>query len=193
LLAFATKRRGGGYYSYEQLDSIKEPFDIIVDFSHKDSFDKVLEFALKTKKPLIIGTAELSEKQGEAIQKAACDTPIFRGGNFRFDVNNFIESVVDYARTHDDLELIETHYKTKKIPSQTAQEIKRRVFEATGKDLKITSRLEFDDLINDYRIGDLHCQVSGMEGVAKGILKIIPLLLNREPGIYDLPKLLVER
>ena len=40
-------RSNTNYYNYDELDKIKEDFDVIVDFSHKDSFDKVLDFALK--------------------------------------------------------------------------------------------------------------------------------------------------
>ena len=51
-------RSNSNYYNYEQLDNIKEEFDVIVDFSHKDSFDKILNYAIKMNKPLIIGTED---------------------------------------------------------------------------------------------------------------------------------------
>ena len=35
------------YYNYNQLEEINEDFDVIVDFSHKDCFDKVLDFAMR--------------------------------------------------------------------------------------------------------------------------------------------------
>lgn len=40
-------RNNDNYYNYDNLDNIKEEFDVIVDFSHKDSFDSILAFALK--------------------------------------------------------------------------------------------------------------------------------------------------
>ena len=60
-------RSDSNYYNYEQLDSIKDDYDIIVDFSHKDCFDKVLNYALKVKKPIIIGTSGLTEEQLKAF------------------------------------------------------------------------------------------------------------------------------
>ena len=36
-------RGNGNYYSYDDLENIPVDFDVIVDFSHKDSFDTTLE------------------------------------------------------------------------------------------------------------------------------------------------------
>ena len=63
-------RSNTNYYNYDELEYIKEDFDVIVDFSHKDSFDKVLDFALKVKKPIVIGTAGLTEEQMKRFEEA---------------------------------------------------------------------------------------------------------------------------
>ncbi len=105
-------RNNSDFYNYDQLDEIKEEFDVIVDFSHKDSFYKMLNFALKVKKPIIIGTSGLDEEQVKAYEAASQVIPVFRGGNFRYEVKKFIDSVVEYAKNIDDdtIELVETHY-----------------------------------------------------------------------------------
>lgn len=186
-------RSNDNYYNYEQLNEITEEFDVIVDFSHTDSFDKILNFAIQKNKPLIIGTAKLTEEQSLAIESAANIIPIFRGGNFQFKVKKFIDDIVEYAKNNDDLKLIETHYKTKKIPSETSKVIVRRVKEETGKDIAVESRLEYDDLINDYVVGDLHCRVCGFEQLSKDVLKIAKLMKHKKPsGVYDLDRLLRE-
>lgn len=186
-------RSNNEYYNYEQLNDITEEFDVIVDFSHTDSFDKVLQFAIQKNKPLIIGTAKLTEEQSNNIEKAANIIPIFRGGNFQFKVKKFIDDIVNYAKENDNLKLIETHYKTKKIPSETSKVIARRVKEETGKDIEVESHLEFDELINDYVVGDLHCRVCGFEQLSKDVLKIAKLMKNKKPsGVYDLDRLLRE-
>lgn len=185
-------RSDSKYYNYEQLDNIKEDFDVVVDFSHKDSFDKVLDFALEVKKPLVIGTAGLTTEQEHKIKEASKIIPIFKGGNFRFSVKEFIDKVVQYAKNIDnDLTLIETHYKTKKIPSETAKEIARLVLKETGNKVIIKSFLEYDELINDWKIGPLHCRVNSFDSeLAEGVLKIALLLKDKDPnGIYTLDKL----
>lgn len=182
------------YYNYNELDKIKEDYDVVVDFSHKDSFDKVLEYAIKVNKPLIIGTAGLSDNQMKAFEEASNIIPIFRGGNFKFDVKKFIDAVVEYAKTSNDkIELIETHYKTKKIPSETAKVIAKRVFEETGKEIVIKSYLEYDELINDWRVANLHYRSVGFEGLARDVLKIAIMMKNKRPdGVYNLDRLVKE-
>lgn len=189
-------RSDSNFYNYDELDDIKEDFDIIIDFSHKDSFDKILDFALRVKKPIIIGTAGLNEEQMKAFEEAAHIIPVFRGGNFRFDVKKFIDSVVEYAKTCDKekLELIETHYKTKKVPSETAKVVAKRVLDETGKEMEIKSFLEYDELINDWRVDDLHCRVVGFKELAEDVLKIAVMMRGKKPaGVYDLDRLFREK
>ena len=186
-------RNNSNFYNYDQLDEIKEEFDVIVDFSHKDNFYKMLNFALKVKKPIIIGTSGLDEEQVKAYEEASKIIPVFRGGNFRYKVKEFIDSVVEYAKKteEDNIELVETHYKTKKIPSETAKVVAKRVLDETGKIVNIKSFLEYDELINDYRVGKLHCRVIGFKELAEDVLKIAIIMKDKEPdGIYDLDRLL---
>ena len=187
-------RNNSNYYNYEQLDDIKEEFDVIVDFSHKDSFDKILNYAIKKNKPLIIGTAGLTEEQMKAFEKASNIIPIFRGGNFRFEVKSFIDAVVEYAKTcNDNIELIETHYKTKKVPSETAKVVAKKVLDETGKKVEIKSFLEYDELINDWKVADLHCRVCGFKQLAEDVIKIAIMMKNKTAnGVYDLDRLLKE-
>lgn len=184
------------YYNYEELDNIKEEFDVIVDFSHKDSFDKILKYAIGKNKPLIIGTAGLSDEQIKLFEEASNIIPIFRGGNFRLDVKKFIDDVVEYARYCDDkvIELVETHYKTKKIPSEISKVIAKRVLDETGKKVEIKSFLEYDELINDYKVADLHCRVKGFRKLAEDILKIAIIMKDKTPdGVYDLDRVIKEK
>ena len=189
-------RNNENYYSYDELDKIKEDFDVIVEFSHKDSFDKVLDFALKVKKPIVIGTAGLTEEQMKRFEEASNIIPVFRGGNFRFDVKKFIDEVVEYAKKSEkeSLDLIETHWKTKKVPSETAKVVAKRVLEETGKQVNIKSFLEYDELINDWKIDDLHCRVIGFKELAENVLEIARMMKAKTPsGVYDLDRLLKEQ
>ena len=128
----------------------------------------------------------------KAFEDASDIIPVFRGRNFRFDVKKIIDNVVEYAKTCDDkIELIETHYKTKKIPSETAKVIAKRVLEETGKEVIIKSFLEYDELINDWRVGDLHCRVVGFRELAEDVLKIAVMMKDKKPnGVYDLDRLI---
>ena len=189
-------RSNENYYNYDELDNIKEDFDVIVDFSHKDSFDKVLDFALKVKKPIVIGTAGLTEEQMKRFEEASKLIPVFRGGNFRFDVKKFIDEVVEYAKKSEkeSFDLIETHYKTKKVPSETAKVVAKRVLDETGKQVNIKSLLEYDELINDWKIDDLCCRVIGFKELAENVLEIARMMKDKTAsGVYDLDRLLKEQ
>lgn len=189
-------RSNTNYYNYDELDKIKEDFDIIVEFSHKDSFDKVLDFALKVKKPIVIGTAGLTEEQMKRFEEASKIIPVFRGGNFRFDVKKFIDEVVEYAKKSEkeSFDLIETHYKTKKVPSETAKVVVKRVLDETGKQVNINSYLEYDELINDWKVDNLECRVVGFKELAENVLEIARMMKDKTPsGVYDLDRLLKEQ
>lgn len=189
-------RSDPNFYNYDELDSIKEEFDVIIDFSHKDSFDKILEYALKMKKPIIIGTAGLTDEQMKAFEDASNIIPVFRGGNFRFDVKKFIDDVVEYAKKckEKNIELVETHYKTKKVPSETAKVIAKRVLDETGKKVEIKSFLEYDELINDWKVANLHCRVIGFKELARDVLNIAIMMKDKQPdGVYDLDRIFKEK
>ena len=87
--------------------------------------------------------------------------------------------------------MIETHYKSKRIPSETAKIFAKRVLDETGKKVNIKSFLEYDELINDYRVKDLHCRVIGFKELAEDVLKIAIMMKHKKAdGIYDLDRLL---
>lgn len=192
IISAGISRTNQEYYNYDELDSITEEFDVIIDFSHKDNFKKILDFAIKKNKPLIIGTSNLSGYDEKELESSSYIIPIFRGGNFRFGVKKFIDEVLEYAKTHDEVKLIETHYITMHLPSQTAQVIKERVLKETNKNIIIESNYQDQENTNEWRVGDLcyRCPVYD-ENLAKDILNIGLLMKNKKAnGIYDLDRLL---
>ena len=189
-------RSNGNYYNYNELDNIKEEFDVIIDFSHKDSFDKVLDYALEVKKPIIIGTAGLSDEQMKKMQDAAKIIPIFRGGNFRFEVKEFIDKIVEYAKTSDDeITLVERHYITVPIPSQTAKVIANRVLKETGKKVKIQSSQQSKENTNEWCVNNIQYKCTAYDKkLAKDIVNIAIIMKNKKAdGIYDLDRLFKEK
>lgn len=110
-------------------------------------------------------------------------------------MKEFIDKVVEYAKEceQDAIELVETHYKRKKVPSETAKVIAQRVLDETGKQVEIKSFLKYDVLINDWRVGNLNCRVVGFKELAEDVLKIATLMKYKTAvGIYDLDRLFKE-
>lgn len=187
-----TKR--DGFYTYNQLDTINKDFDIIIDFSNHKVFDKILDFAIKSNKPLISGTSGITEKQLKSLKNASNKIAIFRGGNFRFEIEDFINAVVDYAKTHEQIDLVETHYKKNSIPTETSMTVKERVLKETGKKVNIISHLYYDDFVYDWQVESIHASVGldGFKTLAKHLFKIAELMKGKKSGYYNLQKLIKE-
>lgn len=170
-------------------------YDIVVDFSHPDVFDKVLELAIRTGKPLISGTSGLSNRQMATLYDATNRIPIFRGGNFRFKVKKFIDEAVELAKTASgSLRLCENFYEGKSLPSETSRVVQQRIFEATGRRIGVDSSATLDktNLPCDWRIGDLHCRTVGFDELAHDVLEIAKVMAKKpvkKGGFYDLDEL----
>ncbi len=183
-----------GLYGLVELTKQAE-IDAIIDFSHPDVFDKVLELAIRTNKPLISGTSGLSKRQMASLYDAANLIPIFRGCNFRFKVKKFIDEAVKLAiTTPGSLTLYENFYKGKSLPSETSKVIQRRIIEATGKNIGVSSSATLDktDLPCDWRIGDLHCRTVGFDELAHDVLEIAKVMTKKpvkKGELYDLDEL----
>lgn len=183
-----------GLYGLVELTKQAE-IDAIIDFSHPDVFDKVLELAIRTNKPLISGTSGLSKRQMASLYDAANLIPIFRGCNFRFKVKKFIDEAVKLAMTTPgNLTLYENFYKGKSLPSETSKVIQRRIIEATGKNIGVSSSATLDktDLPCDWRIGDLHCRTVGFDELAHDVLEIAKVMTKKpvkKGELYDLDEL----
>lgn len=80
--------------------------NFLVDFSHPDVFEQVVELAVRTHVPLISGTSGLSDRQKAMLYDAATKIPVFRGGNFRFKVKKFIDEAVELALEEEGAALI---------------------------------------------------------------------------------------
>lgn len=183
-----------GLYGLARLTERAE-IDVIVDFSHPDAFDRVLELAIRTGKPLISGTSGLSDRQMAALHDATNYIPVFRGGNFRFKVKKFIDEAVKLAMaTPGNLTLYENFYEGKSLPSETSKVIQRRIREATGKNIGVYSSATLDktNLVCDWKIGDLRCRTVGFDELAHDVLEITKVMAKKpvkKGELYDLDEL----
>lgn len=182
--------------------------DVIVDFSHPDVFDKVLDVAIRAEMPLVSGTSGLSDWQMARLYDATLRIPVFRGGNFRFKVKKFIDEAVELARnTNGILTLYENFYRGKRLPSETSKVVQKRIAEATEKMVEVKSWDTFDkdSLICDWRLiahhpmvppnitqGDIHCRTIGFDELAHDVLEIAKVMAVKpvkKGEFYDLDEI----
>lgn len=168
--------------------------NVIIDFSHSDVLDRVLELAVRTGKPLICGTSGLSARQMASLYDATNHIPVFRGGNFRFKVKHFLDKAVALAQKEGGrFDLYENFWKGKELPSETAKALRHKIGEVTGKTVEIHSSDTFDpgNWINDWEFqvhrqdsstevlqDKIHCRVFGFDELAHDVLEIAKVMAN---------------
>jgi 4-hydroxy-tetrahydrodipicolinate reductase len=112
------------YPVFTDLANVNVRFDVILDFSHPSVFDKILEFALKTNKPLVMATTGLSSEQKMKLRDAGLKIPVLFSANMSLGINLLVDLVKRAAKAlygNFDIEIIEKHHNQKiDAPSGTA-------------------------------------------------------------------------
>lgn len=116
--------KNGSFDVYKSVDDFKGEVDVIIDFSHPSSLEKLLDFAIKTKTPAVIATTGLSDKQIQSIKDASKIVPIFFSANMSLGINlvkELAQKATKVLGASFDIEIVEAHH-NKKIdaPSGTA-------------------------------------------------------------------------
>ena len=121
--------------------------DAIIDFSHPDSLDSLLDYSEQTGVPIVVATTGLSMQQIARMAEHAKKAPVFSSANMSLGVNLLVSLVKKAAAILEgnfDIEIIEKHHNQKiDAPSGTALMIAD----------EIASSLQGD---TDY-IYDRHC------------------------------------
>lgn len=99
--------------------------DVIVDFSVAPAVDRLLDFALEKKLPLVLCTTGLNEAQLKRVGEAAKEIPLLRSANMSLGVNLVFKLAAAaasvLAKNGYDIEIVEKHHNKKlDAPSGTA-------------------------------------------------------------------------
>lgn len=123
----------------DDLNSVTDDFDVLIDFTHPDVSIKNIEICRKAKKRLVIGTTGFSDEQKILISDAAKEIAIVFAPNMSVGVNLCFKLLDIAARVmgdYTDIEIIEAHHRHKvDAPSGTALRMGEVVAEALGRDL----------------------------------------------------------
>ena len=144
------------YKLYNKMSDIKESADVIIDFSHFSALDDVLEYALKTKTPLVIATTGFTKEQLEKIKEASKIIPIFHSSNMSLGVNIMLKLVKEAAKALQgfDIEIIEKHHNKKvDAPSGTAIMVANAIKEVLPESVYNYGRHGRDAKRNENEIG----------------------------------------
>lgn len=113
---------GVPYFAAAELSGVPD-FDVAIDFSLPEGFDRVLALCVARGRPLVSGTTGLAPAQRDALQSAAAAIPLLWASNFSIGVAVLDELVERAARALPgwDCDIVEVHHVHKKdAPSGTA-------------------------------------------------------------------------
>ncbi|MFM4648998.1 4-hydroxy-tetrahydrodipicolinate reductase [Aeromonas bivalvium] len=124
----------------DNLDKVRDEFDLIIDFTRPEVTLTNLAFARAHGKAMVIGTTGFDEAGKQALHDAAGEIGIVFASNYSVGVNLVFKLLEQAARVmgeYTDIEIIEGHHRYKvDAPSGTALSMGEVVARTLGRDLK---------------------------------------------------------
>jgi len=190
--------------------------DCIVDFSHHDCTNALLDFAVRHNIPLVLATTGQTAEERAAIAAAAEKIPLFFAANYSLGVALLIELAKKTAAAmpEAEIEIIEKHHDRKvDAPSGTALAIARAITEVrpeatvncgrSGQGKRTPQEIG----IHAIRMGNIVGEHEVMIGTqnqtitlkheahsralfAEGALAAAEFLCGQAPGLYDMHSLI---
>ncbi len=143
----------------EQASSLPEA-QVVVDYSHPDWTDPLLEQLLATPRPLVLGTTGLSDTLRERLSELAEQVPVVEAANTGTGIAVLRTLVSQAARALGpgwDIEVLEMHHRRKvDAPSGTAWLLLDAAAEASGdagRERAVASRVGETGARSDQEIG----------------------------------------
>ncbi|HEY4990015.1 MAG TPA: 4-hydroxy-tetrahydrodipicolinate reductase [Opitutaceae bacterium] len=194
--------------------------DVVVDFSSPQATRGLLDLAVASRKPVVIGTTGHTPEQKAELLKLAAGVPCVWAGNFSVGVNLLFALTRLAARTLGedyDVEVVEMHHRLKKdAPSGTAARLLEILLEErklersalvngrkgiTGERKRAeigVHALRGGDVIGDHTVMfagagerlELTHRASDREIFARGALRAAQWVVAQKPGVYDMQDVL---
>lgn len=137
--------------------------DVVVDFSHISNLDNILNFCYENKKPLVLATTGLTEKDVEKVKNLSKKVPVFMSGNMSegvFVLLSLIKKATGMLEGWD-IEIVEKHHNSKvDAPSGTAKMMFNQVKEVRNNLVPVYGR--------GLNSGKRACNEVGMHSVRGG-------------------------
>lgn len=103
---------------------LNQTVDLVIDFSHRDNLDWVIDYVQKTHAALVYGTTGLNDEDKEKLKAASKQNVVFYSANYSIGIavlTKVIKEITPLLETDFDMEIIEKHHNQKKdAPSGTA-------------------------------------------------------------------------
>jgi len=190
--------------------------DVVIDFSLPEACEILLEEAIKTPKPLVIGTTGLNTHQLNLLKDASDMMPILYATNMSLGVALLNKLVYQASAVLDgfDIEIVEMHHKHKKdAPSGTALTLSESAAKGRGLDIdkvRVSGRdgnigertkdeiavmaLRGGDIVGRHTVGfyndgeflELNHTATSRNTFSKGAIRAASWLNDKENGLYNI-------
>jgi len=198
------------------MEAFMNASDIIIDFSLPDACESLLEQAIKTPKPLVIGTTGLDTHQLNLLKDASDIMPILYATNMSLGVALLNKLVYQASSALEgfDIEIVEMHHKHKKdAPSGTALTLSQSAASGRGLDIekvRVSGRdgnigerssdeiavmaLRGGDIVGRHTVGfyndgeflELNHTATSRNTFSKGAIRAGGWLADKEAGLYSI-------
>lgn len=173
-------------------------FDVAIDFSRPEAFDRILALCVERGVALVSGTTGLGEGQRAALQAAGARIPVLWAANFSLGVAVLAELVERAARALPgwDCDIVEAHHAGKQdAPSGTALALGAAA--GQGGAQPRYACLRAGDIVGEHTVQfatageriELVHRASNRDIFARGALHAATRLAARAPGQYRLADL----
>ncbi len=113
------------YPVFSTLEECNVKVDVIIDFSAAPAVDHLLEYAVKTKIPVVLCTTGLSQEQLEKVEAASKEVAVLRSANMSLGINTLMKILTQVSgllsEAGFDIDIVEKHHRKKvDAPSGTA-------------------------------------------------------------------------
>ncbi|MDR1150131.1 MAG: 4-hydroxy-tetrahydrodipicolinate reductase [Clostridiales bacterium] len=131
---------------YKNIEKIDDNYDVVIDFSHNDAVESVINYCLDKRINAVICTTGLSEKINDIINKASEKIAILKSSNASMGINliNLIIKKISplMKEFNFDIDILEKHHNRKPdAPSGTALFFANTI----NKSLDNKLNIKFDD------------------------------------------------
>lgn len=197
----------------------EENFDVLIDFSHPDNLENIVEYLKKYPAPIVIATTGFNSEEEIIIHQLSEQVPVLYSSNLSLGITLMNQLVKEMAKTlaeDFDIEIIEKHH-NKKIdaPSGTAKMLAasinenlenldyKLIYGRSGIQPRSKNEIGFHSLRAGNIVGEHEVIFAGQDEIlsikhealskmifVRGAIKAANWLINQENGLYTLENVL---
>lgn len=186
-----------GFKVSDNPDEINDA-DVLIEFTSPEATMEHLEYALKHKKAMVIGTTGLSEGEISKIKDASKKIPIVFSPNMSIGVHILFKLVKEAAEKLSGdyrVRIEEAHHIHKKdSPSGTAKRLAQVVKDARAVEVADIKAIREDEIVGDHKVIfesaddtiELFHSAKTRDIFVKGAIAAAKFIVGKKPGLYDM-------